>query len=422
MLAEIIGIGDELLYGLTTNSNATEIAAKLMSIGVEPRHLTTVGDDAAAMTDALKRAFSRVDVVITTGGLGPTPDDFTQKVVADYFGMKIVEFPDLLEEVQKKYGRLKRPMPEFARNQSWFPVGATRINNPIGTATGIEVEHEGKLLFVLPGVPSEAMIMTDQTILPKLAAIPRSEIIAYKLIRTIGWGETQIQEKIGTEGLKQIEETGCGLAFLPKHGMVDLRITARAAKKELAETKLAKALPVLLKATEGIRYTIGNDTLIETIKHKLENENEWLATAESCTGGMIAEELTNVPGISAVYRGGVVAYHNDTKSTMLDVPHEMLAEYGAVSQEVAETMALNACRRLNANYSISVTGISGPTGGTEEKPVGTVWIAIGTRERFEEGDRYDVISKRFVFPGPRHVHRVRTMNKALEMLWHQIVG
>ncbi len=420
MTAEIIGIGDELLYGQTLNSNATEIAAKLMSIGIEPRHLTTVGDDAAAMTDALDRAFSRVDIVITTGGLGPTPDDFTQKVVADYFKMPIEHHDDMLADVTAKYARLNRPLPDFARNQALFPTGATRIDNPIGTATGIEIERDGKFLFVLPGVPSEAMIMMDKTIIPKLAAIPQTQVIAFKFIRTIGWGESQIQEKIGVEGLEKIEQTGCGLAFLPKHGMVDLRLTARAESKEAAESNIDAALPILLKATQSIRYAIGNESLIDLIKSELHHRQAWLATAESCTGGAIAAQLTDVPGISTVYRGGVVSYHNDAKIAMLDVPSEILQEFGAVSQETVEAMAEGACHRLNADYSIAVTGIAGPDGGTPEKPVGTVWIGVCMRERYEEGDRFAITAQKFVFPGPRHVHRIRTVNKAFEMLWRML--
>ncbi|MDK9699807.1 MAG: competence/damage-inducible protein A [bacterium] len=420
MYAEVIGIGDELLYGQTVNSNASEIALRLIAIGIEVKYLTTIGDNAEEMWKAFDTALQRCDIVITTGGLGPTPDDFTQKVVAEYFGFTIREFDDMLKDVEEKYSRLNRPMPEFARNQAWFPDGAARIYNPIGTATGIEVERNGKFFFALPGVPSEAMIMTDQTIITRLEALPKSEVIATKTVRTIGWGETMIQEKIGNDGLQKIYDAGCGLAFLPKHGMVDLRLTARASTKSDAEAKIDAVLPILMTATATIRYAMGNDSLVDVIKRELEARNAWLATAESCTGGAIAALLTETPGISAVYRGGVVSYHNDVKQHVLNVPENILVQYGAVSEECAKAMAEGAARKLNADYAIAVTGISGPGGGTPEKPVGTVCLGLCAREIVEGKPLYRTITRKERFPGPRHVHRIRTINMALKMVWEEI--
>lgn len=418
MKAEIIGIGDELLYGFTTNSNATKIAEMLMNIGIEPRYITTVGDHERDMMDAFIRARMRTDVVITTGGLGPTPDDITQKVVAKLFGLEIQFFEGMMKDVEEKYARLNRPVPEFARNQAEFPVGATPIYNPIGTASGIEIIRDHKYFYSLPGVPSEAMAMMEHYVIPKLIEAPKNEYVAVKLIRTAGWGETQIQTAIGFEGLKKIKEAGCSIAFLPKHGLVDLRLTARSHTLQKAQEMIEKALPLVLEATQSIRYHIGNESFVEVIMQELIKQKKTIAFAESCTGGALSAMFTEVPGISKVFKGSAVAYHNAAKRTLLNVKAKEIDREGAVSRTVARAMAVGAINQFNVDYSIAITGISGPTGATPTKPVGTVWIAVAKKVKGLKKPK--VRAEHFIFPGTRLVHRIRTMNMALTILWQEM--
>ncbi|MCX7836035.1 MAG: CinA family nicotinamide mononucleotide deamidase-related protein [bacterium] len=418
MKAEIVGIGDELLYGFTTNTNAARIAEMLLNIGIEPRYMTTVGDNERDMMDALIRARMRSDIVITTGGLGPTPDDITQKVVAKLFGLEIQFYEGMMKDVEEKYARLNRPVPEFARNQAEFPVGATPIYNPIGTASGIEIVRENKYFYSLPGVPSEAMIMMEQYVIPKLESIPKREYVAVKLIRTASWGETQIQTALGKEGLKQIKEAGCSLAFLPKHGLVDLRLTAKAKSLQKANEMIEKALPLVLQATSSIRYHIGNESLIEVILNELTQMKKTVAFAESCTGGALSSMFTEVPGISRVFKGAVIAYHNAAKKTLLGVPAKTIDRDGAVSKSVVRAMASGAIKQFDADFAIAITGISGPSGATPTKPVGTVWIAIA--KKYKGIDKPSIRAEHFVFPGPRLVHRLRTIHTALWMLWQEM--
>lgn len=418
MKAEIISIGDEILYGHTSNSNARRIADMLMNIGIEPRYLTTVGDNERDMMDAFIRARMRADITITTGGLGPTPDDFTQKIVAKFFGMEIQFFEGMMKDVEEKYARLNRPVPKFARNQAEFPIGATPIYNPIGTASGIEVIRDQRYFFSLPGVPSEAKIMMEMYVLPKLESAPKREYIAVELVRTSGKGETQIQMAIGEEGLKKIHEYGCGLAFLPKHGLVDLRLTARAPKVDLALQKLQKALPIVLQATDDIRYSIGKVSLLEEIIQRLMKKKKTIAFAESCTGGTLSAAFTEFAGVSKVFKGGVVAYHNSAKKTLLQVNPKHIDKFGAVSRRVVRGMAMGALQQFDSDYAVAISGISGPSGGTPTKPLGTVWIAVAIKNKTKEVPHLRI--EPFVFPGPRHVHRIRTMNMALTMLWQEI--
>lgn len=395
MKAEILTIGDELLRGEIVDSNKSFLSERLLGLDVETRFHATVADDRADMADAFRRAVARADIVLVSGGLGPTRDDLTIEVLAETFGRELVLHEPSLAALRAFFARFGREMAAINEKQAWFPAGAEVLDNPIGTAPGTMLEvpregREGALVFCMPGVPRELYKMMDEQVLPRIAA--KRRVTSYArgaLLRTFGIGESNLDERLRDLALPTGVELGFRTQFPDNH----VRPVARAATPEEADEKLRVSLAAIRERLGSLVYAEGEETLEAVLVRLLAAQGRTLATAESCTGGMIAELVTSVPGSSAVLRGGVVAYANTAKAALLGVPEPLLREHGAVSEPVAKAMAEGARSRFGTDFAVATTGIAGPTGGTKEKPVGLMFVALAdaagseARELFFAFDR-----------------------------------
>lgn len=375
--AEIIAIGDELLSGQIVNGNAAYLGRKLAEAGVPVRWSSVVADDTGEIRAALTRALARASVIVLTGGLGPTPDDVTKVAVAGFFGMELEHRADLLEAVQARFASFGRTMPEASREQATFPRGAVAIPNPLGTAPGMHISHEGREVFVLPGVPHELKGLTESYLVPWLLENLKATPVPSKTLQTTGIGESLILERLSE--LERINEL-VHLAFLPSPTGVTLNLSAKARESHEAEAQIAEAEGLIRERIGKFVYAVGKQSLAEVIARILTNRSKTLAVAESCTGGLVAHILTNIPGSSNFFERGFVTYSNKSKTELLGVPEELIIQHGAVSEKVAKAMAEGALVKAGTDYGLSTTGIAGPDGGTLEKPVGTLWIAVANRE------------------------------------------
>ncbi|GAA4441603.1 competence/damage-inducible protein A [Ravibacter arvi] len=371
--AEIITIGDEILFGHILDTNTQWIGLELTDIGILPAKKTSVGDRYDEILEAFRRAFDRYDVVIVTGGLGPTKDDITKQVLCDFFETELEIHEEALEHVTAFFSKRGREMIESNRLQAALPKKCKYLVNHWGTAPGMWFEKDGKVLVSLPGVPYEMKELMKHSVLPALEAHFSLPVIVHHTIRTIGIGESFLAEKIAD--WENALPKHVKLAYLPSFSGVKLRLTGYGSDRVALTEEL-------LKYGEGLNMLAGiyiyaqNELEIEEkVGQLLAEKGATLATAESCTGGYIAHRITGIPGSSTYFLGGVVSYANEVKEAVLDVPSEYLKTYGAVSEQVAEAMAEGVRTRLGATFAISTTGIAGPGGGTEEKPVGTIWIA-----------------------------------------------
>ncbi|NOY79019.1 MAG: competence/damage-inducible protein A [Calditrichaeota bacterium] len=411
MKAEILTIGDEILLGQIVNTNATFISQKLVQLGVDPRWITVVGDSETEILDALKIAFTRADVLVVTGGLGPTHDDITKYAVAKFFNSPIVFNKDLFERLRKGFAERGWVMPAVNRNQAEVPQKATILPNPIGTAPGLLFEESGKVCFVLPGVPAEMERLIQDSVIPFLRTHSSSEksCLSYKTLRTTGISESRLVEKLGD--LQPIQQL-VRVAFLPHYYGVDLRLTVRDSSKEACERRLRKAERLIRSRIDLYIYGENDETLEQKVAELLFKMHATIAVAESCTGGLLSHKLTNVPGSSAYFLGGVVAYSNSAKMAVLGVQAETLRQFGAVSEQTAKEMAEGVRTLLGADFALSTTGIAGPTGGTKEKPVGLVFIGFS--------DGTTTTAKKFIFSNDRLANKERSSYAALEFLRRHI--
>jgi nicotinamide-nucleotide amidase len=409
--AELITIGDELLYGQTLNTNAAFIGEKLAEAGIDLVYHTTVADNAENMINAIATALNRVNTVITTGGLGPTHDDITKKVICKYFKRQLVFHEDILQELEKKYARMGVSMPPINQNQALLPQGAKFLDNRIGSALGIVIEEHGKLFVSMPGVPSEMQLMVNEQLLPLLRQKAGKGVILHRRLRTIGIVESAIFEKV-----KDIieEKSGVSVAFLPDIRGVDIRLTAKAADEAEAHT----AIESLEKKFAGriAKYIFGfdNDELPQLIGNILRETSRTIAVAESCTGGLLGKLFTDIPGSSDYFLGGVISYSNDMKIKMLNVPDATIESHGAVSEETARYMAEGIRNLSGATIGVSITGIAGPGGGTEEKPVGLTYVGLTTLEK--------TITRKHNFGTVRERNRMRAAYYALDMIRKYLKG
>ncbi len=374
----IINIGDELLIGQVVNTNASTMSRLLTEAGFEVVSVEVVGDSRSDITRALDHTISSCDIVLVTGGLGPTKDDITKKLLCDYFDSELVENEEALENVKRIFAARGYELTPINRAQALVPKCCEMLNNDLGTAPCMWFEHDGgRILVSLPGVPFEMEWLMRNRVIPKLQETLQTETIINKNILVQGIGESFLSDLIEPWELELPENVR--LAYLPTAGMVKLRLTERMAN---GQQSVVKSLLPELYALAG-KYIVGEDceTLSELVHQKLTVMGKTLATAESCTGGTIASRLTALAGASAYFRGGVVAYSNEVKESALGVKHETLAAHGAVSEETAREMAEGVRERLGADYAIATTGIAGPTGGTPDKPVGTVWIAVASKDK-----------------------------------------
>ncbi len=376
--AEIITIGDEILFGQIIDTNTQWIGTQLTDIGIRPARKTSVGDNRQDILDAFTQASQRVNVVIVTGGLGPTRDDITKHTFCEYFGTELEINQEALALVTEFFAKRGRAMTELNIQQAALPKNCTYIPNLWGTAPGMWFEKDGVIYVSLPGVPYEMKNLMEFEILPRLKARFSTHIIQHKSIRTIGIGESFLAEKISA--WEDALPEHIKLAYLPHFGQVRLRLTGTGTDQAVLENELARQVALVLPLIEDHVFGYDSDELETVIGALLMSNNATISTAESCTGGYVANQITSIPGSSRYYEGSVVSYSNDVKMNVLGVSRETLEAYGAVSEQTAREMAEGARRLLNTTFAISTTGIAGPDGGTPEKPVGTVWIACATPE------------------------------------------
>jgi nicotinamide-nucleotide amidase len=409
MNIELVTIGTELLLGMTVDTNGAEIARALATQGLRVTRRTSVADRGEEIRDVVSDALRRTAAVITTGGLGPTSDDITKKVVADLFNAPLEFDETIWAGLLARFARLERKPAESNRSQAEVPRGATVLTNRWGTAPGLWLEGPPGLVIMLPGVPLEMRRLLEHEVMPRLASRGTGSVIRSLLVRTSGIPESSLAERMGDV---ESEIAPLTLAYLPGLEGVDLRLSAWDLAPDEAEQRLhAAAMLLRSRGAENV-YAEGEADLAALVLDAARARGLRLAVAESCTGGLLGARLTEVPGSSDVFVGGVIAYDNAPKVELLGVPEAVLAEHGAVSEPVARLMAEGAARRFSATAALSVTGIAGPGGGTAEKPVGTVWIGCAYGGSVE--------TRRSVFPGSRHEVRARAAQSALLLLYRRL--
>ncbi len=414
MNVELINTGSELLLGRTLNTHQQWLGRRLADLGYVVSRQVAVADSGHDIEQATREALSHAELVIITGGLGPTSDDLTRDLIAQLLGKTLREQPGIVERIEHYFASRQRPMPASTRVQALVPEGATVLANEYGTAPGLAMEvrpnpfrADGKAgwLFMLPGPPRELHPMFDTYVIPLLhRVLPLDRTFVCRTLRTIGIGESQVADRIGGP-LRAAVERGLELGYCAHTGQVDVRLSAHGATAALLVQDAA--VNVRQQLAKYI-YGENDETLEAVIVRLLTERRQTLALAESCTGGGIANRLTNVPGASAVFGTGLVTYSNEAKQKLLGVRAETLAAHGAVSEAVAREMAEGARQRTGADFALSVTGIAGPSGGTENKPVGTVFIGLATVN--------GSLALRQFNPFERETFKQATINQALEML------
>jgi nicotinamide-nucleotide amidase len=403
---EVVTIGSELLLGQVVDTNAAELGRALAAAGAEVVRHVTVADRPEAIRAAVAESLERTGFVITTGGLGPTRDDMTKPLVAAIFGKPLRLDAAVLRSLEERFRRLGRPMPAVNRTQAEVPEGATVLPNPRGTAPGLWVEDAaGRVVVMLPGVPSEMRGLLAEEVLPRIAQRSPGTVVRSRTVRTAGVAESALAERVGA-----IEEdiAPLTLAYLPSADGVDLRVTAWGLREAEADRRLS-AVATQLRARAGAdAYGEDGTDLAAVVLDQLRARGARLVVAESCTGGLLGGRITAVPGASDVFIGGIVAYDNVVKSGTLDVSPELLERHGAVSEQVVSAMAQGVQRQFAVDAALAITGIAGPSGGTAEKPVGTVWMAarLGKEAR----------ALKRVVPGDRGEIRARAAQGALDLL------
>ncbi len=412
MQAEIITIGDELLIGQVVDTNSAWLGSTLGDDGIKVIQITSVQDHAAQIVQAVNDALSRADIVLMTGGLGPTKDDITKKTLAEMFGMKLVRNEQVYEMVGKQLALRGIAFTELNQGQALVPDGCTVLPNRNGTAPGMWFERDGKVLISMPGVPFEMKALVKDEVLPRLRKHFALDANVHRTIITFGLAESILADTIAS--WEEALPPYLHLAYLPSALCIRLRLSAYEIDRQKAEQEIESQIEKLSKVIPN--YIIGSedDSLESVTGTLLKTRGETLATAESCTGGNIAHRFTAMPGASEYFKGGVVAYSNEVKIALLGVDPESLNRYGAVSQSVAEQMAEGVRRATGATYGISTTGIAGPTGGTPEKPVGTVWMAVATPN--------GVFSRRMVFGSVRSQNIERASSNCINLLRLQLLG
>jgi len=419
VIAEVLTIGDELLRGEIVDSNKSFLSERLLTLEVETRFHASVRDDPADMRDAFLRARERSDIVLVSGGLGPTRDDMTIEVLAETFGRKLVLDEPSLDAMRAFFERFGRTMAKVNEKQAWFPEGADVLPNPVGTAPGCLLSVPGDAggteasFFCLPGVPRELYQMMDEQVLPRVAkrvSGTRAASVRATLLRTFGIGESTLEEELADVARDGEVSLGFRTSFPDNY----LRPVARGGTAEEAEARLARVCAEIRAKLGALVYGEGDTSLEQVVGEQLTERGMTLATAESCTGGLLGERITGVAGASAYYLGGAVTYSNESKVALLGVPEPLLSAHGAVSPEVACAMAEGARARFGADLAISTTGISGPGGGTPEKPVGLVYVGFASEAGSEAHE--------FEFPFDRPRHRMLTTQVALDRVRRFLLG
>ncbi len=406
MNAIIITIGDEILMGQILDTNAQYIARRLTEIGVEVVEELSIPDKREEIYETVDYAMQEADLILVTGGLGPTKDDVTKKVLAEYFGSRLVFNPQAMEWLEELLRNHNLPMNENNKSQAFLPDNCRILHNFKGTASGMWFEKGWKSLISMPGVPFEMEHLMDTYVIPDLKAKYPHLQLEYRMLKVYDVPESQLAQHLET--WENALEDGLRLAYLPSPGLVKLRITAKGeAVKHLEDTYES-----LKKMLEGMRYVEGEDALEKQIGDMLRRKGVTMATAESCTGGEIAHMITSVPGSSAYFKGSVVSYANEVKVNVLGVQAADLEREGAVSETVVLQMAEGVKKLMHTDYAVSTSGVAGPDGGTPEKPVGTVWIGVATPDK--------TFARKFVFSFTRERNIAKAAVKALELLMMEI--
>ncbi len=412
MKAEIITIGDEILIGQIVDTNSAWIGEQFNMNGIEIYQITSVHDDHDHILQAIENAEKNADLVVITGGLGPTKDDITKHALCAYFNTELVFHQPTLDHIIKRFRLRGIDMNKLNRDQALLPASCTILPNKLGTAPGMWFEQNNTIFVSMPGVPFEMKYIVEHELLPRLRETGKTKAIYHKTVLTQGVPESMLAERIAD--WEDALPPHIKLAYLPNPMAVRLRLSAIGNDVELLKEDVNAEIVKLQQLIPESIFGYDTETLAEVIGRMLTENGQKLAVAESCTGGYISHLITSVPGCSEYYQGGITSYSNQAKQQLLGVNSETLEKYGAVSEQVALEMVEGARRRLNADYALATTGIAGPTGGTEEKPVGTVWIAIsGPQKSF---------AKKYVFVGDhRERNIVRSGQTALQMLRRMVM-
>jgi competence/damage-inducible protein CinA-like protein len=403
----ILTIGDEILYGQTIDTNSQWMSAELDSFGFTVVHRATIGDQESAILSGLEVASSKADIILITGGLGPTADDLTKPSLAKYFNVPLKSNPDALQELILLFQQIDKELSETNIAQTNLPANADYISNSLGTAPGIWIEDKGKIYVSMPGVPFEMKSMISKHVIPKLLQQFNLPVVIHKIIKTISIGESWLAEKIAPWE-KNLPES-IKLAYLPSIGQVKLRLTSSGNNKDKLIEAIEKQIKLLLPYAGKYIYGYDDDSIEQVIGNILVSKALTLGTAESCTGGYLAHLITGIAGSSNYYQGSIIAYANEIKERALGVHSDTLAKHGAVSEETVIEMARGVQKSMGVDIGIATSGIAGPDGGTEEKPVGTIWIAIAI------GD--EVKTRQLKLFKDRLLNIKMTAVSSLAMLW-----
>jgi nicotinamide-nucleotide amidase len=411
MDAEIIAVGSELLTPFYLDTNSLFLTDRLNSLGIEVRFKTVVGDRADDLATVLKQALSRSPLIILIGGLGPTEDDLTRPVVAEVLGRGLHEVPEIRRKIEERLARFGRPMAENNLRQALVPEGAAWLENKQGTAPGIWIEQDRNLVVLLPGPPGELEAMFDAACMPRLAQAAHGQRIRTRVFKLVGLPESEVDKRAAAVYKAYENPT---TTILAKPGAIEIHLRAHAPSDQEADALLAEVGDKIELVLEDYIFSTQGEALEEVVGMYLVMRQKTLAVAESCSGGLLAERLTRYPGSSNFFLGGAICYSNGLKAKLAGVPMALIEEHGAVSQPVAQAMAEGVRTRTGASIGVGLTGIAGPTGGSPEKPVGLVFVALAD----ERGTQV----REFRFPGNRERVRLWSTQMALEMIRRRIKG
>lgn len=381
MNAKIITVGDELLIGQVIDTNSAWIGEQMNLQGIKIVEIQSIQDDAYAIGTALAESIPKVDLILMTGGLGPTKDDITKKTIADFLGDHMIFHQETYDRIIRLFEKLKRTPTSDHRDQCYMPSTATILKNKMGTAPGMWFEKDGTVIVSMPGVPYEMKYLIEHEVLPRLQPMLGDISILHSTIRTVGEGESRLAAQI--EDIIGQFPANMKIAYLPSLGMVRIRLSITGQDESYLNKQLTHFTNIISNRIEPFVYGYDKQNLQEAILELAMKHQKTVATAESCTGGLISHKLTSVPGSSAYFMGGIVAYSNELKKNILKVSDQTLQNHGAVSKETVIEMVEGTLNCVHADIAVAVSGIAGPSGGTDAKPVGTIWIACGDKEHIE---------------------------------------
>ncbi len=404
MICEIISVGTELLLGDIVNTNAQFLSRQLSSLGLDVYYHSVVGDNMERLVKQINQSGKRADIIITTGGLGPTDDDITKEGLCKALNVELILQENLLKRLEEYFNKFGNKMPEINIRQAYIPQGGKAIINDNGSAPGVIYEDNGKAYILLPGPPNEMIPMFDNIIIPYLREKSDS-IIKSKTLKVVGIGESLLQERLQEIIDKQKNPT---IALYAKSGEVHIRVTAKSDNIQDADNKIDNVIKSIKELLGDSIFGYDNDTFEQCINTLLQNSQKTIAIAESCTGGLVSSKIIDVPNASKSYLNGIICYSNESKINILGVKEETLNTYGAVSEETAHEMAYNIMKKSGSDIGLSITGVAGPDGGSKEKPVGLCYIGLAFGE--------EVIINKCIFNGNRNQIRLRATTKALDIL------